>query len=113
MPLWSASFHGMFTVVKNIGLKLFKLEVTIGVLYFPKPAFNAVLWLPNKSSTMPSRGDQFLKHPNPGTVLQSTLAKLRAGTKRPAGELSGSISFDRYSQRRPTVIDSCLTCQVS
>ena len=39
----------MFTVVKNIGLKLFKIEVTMGVLYFPKPAFNAVSWPPNKS----------------------------------------------------------------
>src|SRR5450755_3206413 len=82
--------QGMDCVAVNIGLKLFKMPVPIGVSYLPTPALIAVLWFPNTSYINPNRGVQSLKHPSPLTVLQSTWGKLRAPTKRPAGALSAS-----------------------
>src|ERR1700674_192721 len=96
-----------------MGLKLFRLEVARGVLYFPMPALIAVLWLPNKSYTIPSRGAQFLKKDSPFMLSHVTAAKFLAGTNLPAGALWALIWFDRYSQRIPGVIESLLNFQVS
>src|SRR5712671_5929848 len=99
--------------VTNIGLNAFRLPWTSGVSYLPTPAFNAVLWLPNRSYTRPKRGAQFLKQEIPLYVSHVTAAKLRAGTNRPAGALSGLMRLDRYSQRIPGVTVSRFKVQVS
>ncbi len=109
----SCRFQVTVSVCEAIGLKVAVKPVLYCELYFPNPAFTAVLWLPNTSYTIPSRGVQSFQHPMPLIVEQSIFGTVRAGANRPAGAFSGWISAARYSQRIPAVMATRLKCHVS
>src|SRR5260370_40887875 len=66
-PARSVSVQVRVSVKVAIGLKRLANVLTSGVMYLPKLAFRAVFPLPNRSYTMPSRGDHDCQQVMPGS----------------------------------------------
>src|SRR5712691_3579325 len=85
-----APFHVLTSIDVASGLYFEANDVASRWTYFPALPLIAVLPVPNTSYAAPNRGDQLDHFGRSGMA-----AKVRAGTKRPAGELCAGIDSFR------------------